>query len=194
MGERQRKCSDGYGCDCSDGYGYCQALQFDECEFVDRLLHGSRATGHFGEIPNQPAYKHMKTSRSIPHKKTRVHHANETAEDYVEAVFDVIEEEHECRVNDLARHFDVSHVTVSRIVNRLQREGLLETAPYQPITLTKKGTSLAVRVKKRHEIVFQFLMSLGIQEKTAQIDSEGIEHHVSAETLAAMKRFLRNQE
>ena len=129
-------------------------------------------------------------NRSIPHSRTRGHHANETAEDYVEAVFDVIDEKGECRVVDLARHFDVSHVTVSRIVSRLRTAGLMDTEPYRPITLTKSGESLAKRMKRRHEIVYQFLLALGVDEQTAQIDSEGIEHHVSKKTLNAMQRRL----
>jgi len=130
---------------------------------------------------------------STPHVKTRQHHATETAEDYVEAVFDEITESGECRVGDLATRFGVSHVTVSRIVNRLATEQLLVTAPYRPITLTSEGSKLAKRVKRRHEVVFNFLIALGVHAETATIDSEGIEHHVSSETLAAMKRFIKNQ-
>jgi len=110
----------------------------------------------------------------------------------VEAVFDVIREKGLCRVQDLAQHFDVSHVTVSRIVSRLQSAGLMDTEPYRPITLTSEGEKLAKRMKNRHEIVYQFLLSLGIDRQTAQIDSEGIEHHVSNKTLAAMKRQIEN--
>lgn len=110
----------------------------------------------------------------------------------MEAVFDVIAEKGECRVVDLAKHFDVSHVTVSRIVGRLRSAGLMETEPYRPIKLTKSGESLAKRMKKRHEIVYEFLLSLGVDEQTAQIDSEGIEHHVSKKTLDAMQRKLEN--
>lgn len=132
-----------------------------------------------------------RNQRSIAHIKTRDHHAQETAEDYVEAVFDEIQETGECRVGDLARRFAVSHVTVSRIVSRLKKEQLLETAPYRPITLTESGNKLAKSVKKRHEIVLRFLLELGVDKETAAIDSEGIEHHVSAKTLAAIKRFLK---
>ena len=128
--------------------------------------------------------------RSVPYSKTRRHHANETAEDYVEAVSDIIAESGECRVLDLARHFDVSHVTVSRIVKRLQGEKLLSTAPYRPIELTAKGKRLASRVRERHEIVLDFLMAIGVDQTTAEIDSEGIEHHVSDVTLKVMKEFL----
>jgi len=130
-------------------------------------------------------------ARSVPYSKTRKHHANETAEDYVEAVADVIADAGECRVLDLARHFNVSHVTVSRIVKRLQGEKLLSTAPYRPIELTAKGKRLASRVRERHEVVLQFLIEIGVDQTTAEIDSEGIEHHVSEVTLKAMKRFLK---
>ena len=53
-------------------------------------------------------------SRSVPFSQTRTRHASETAEDYVEAVLDIIEEKNECRVLDLAKYFNVSHVTVSK--------------------------------------------------------------------------------
>jgi len=129
--------------------------------------------------------------RSERFSRTREQHASEMAEDYVEAVQELIESKGECRVQELARHFNVSHVTVSRTVGRLQKDGLLETAPYKPITLTTKGRKLADRVKKRHEVVLEFLLALGIDEKTAQIDSEGIEHHVSDKTLTAMKKFIK---
>ena len=111
----------------------------------------------------------------------------------MEAVFEIMEERSECRVQDLAKHFDVSHVTVSRTVGRLQKEGLLETAPYRPIELTSKGKRLAISVIERHKIVLQFLVALGVDKKTAQIDSEGIEHHVSEKTLTAMKKFLKTR-
>ena len=137
------------------------------------------------------AEKNKTNSKTNPHRSTRAHHANETAEDYVEAVFDTISAKETCRVQDLARRFDVSHVTVSRIVSRLCAAGLMSTSPYQPVELTKKGESLAKRVKKRHEIVYQFLLTLGVDEQTANIDSEGIEHHVSEATLAAMKKHIK---
>ena len=129
-------------------------------------------------------------ARSVPFSQTRSRHASETAEDYVEAVMELIEEKGECRVLDLARYFNVSHVTVSRIVKRLQDEDLLYSKPYKPVELTVKGSKLAKRVKERHLIVLAFLTKLGVDKANAEIDSEGIEHHVGSKTLAAMKNFL----
>ena len=105
----------------------------------------------------------------------------------------MIEENGECRVQDLAKHFDVSHVTVSKIVSRLISEGLLTSEPYKPIFLTARGKRLAQKVKKRHEIVMDFLLWLGVDEDTAKIDSEGIEHHVSEKTLEAMKSAMESK-
>lgn len=130
-------------------------------------------------------------ARSVPFSQTRSRHSKETAEDYVEAVMELIEEKGECRVLDLARYFNVSHVTVSRIVKRLHDERLLSTSPYKPIELTSAGLKLAKKVKERHIIVFSFLIKLGVDRTNAEIDSEGIEHHVSPKTLAAMKRFIK---
>jgi len=132
-------------------------------------------------------------ARSVPYSKTRDHHANETAEDYVEAVAEIIEELGSCRVLNLARHFNVSHVTVSRIVKRLQEEKLLETQPYRPIELTALGAKLAKRVRERHKVVLEFLLAIGVDKRSAEIDSEGIEHHVGPKTLSAMKRFLKQK-
>jgi len=124
--------------------------------------------------------------RSEPHQRTRHDHSTETAEDYVEAVDQIIREHGCCRGVDLVRHFAVSQVTVSRIVERLQRDGLLKTEPYKPIKLTPKGRRLAEKCNRRHEIVYDFLLAIGLDEKTASLDAEGIEHHVSPATL---KRF-----
>lgn len=127
---------------------------------------------------------------SHPHSRIRSDHATELAEDYVEAIADICEEKGSCRSVDLAKLFGVSHVTVNKTVGRLVRDGFAETQPYGPVELTSKGVKLARAAKARHEIVFDFLVSLGVSKKTAEIDSEGIEHHVSSETLKAFQAYL----
>jgi DtxR family manganese transport transcriptional regulator len=123
------------------------------------------------------------TTQSDSHRRTRRDHATETAEDYVEAVAELIDEHGSCRVVDLAKRFAVSHVTVTRIVARLQEEGLLSTERYRPIFLTPHGKRLAAKSRRRHAIVYHFLLAIGVQKTVAAIDAEGIEHHVSPETL-----------
>ena len=123
-------------------------------------------------------------------QRTRKDHATETAEDYVEAVAHLVEVGGEARVKDLAELMGVSHVTVSRIVKRLCERGLLQTEPYRPIGLTAKGRRLAASSRKRHEAVVAFLRAIGVSARQAELDAEGIEHHVSPETLRAMERVV----
>jgi DtxR family manganese transport transcriptional regulator len=130
-------------------------------------------------------------SSTASYRKTRVDHASETAEDYVEAIDDLIEQEGQCRVTTLARRLGISHVTVSRTLTRLAAEGLVETQPYRPIVLTKEGHELAAWARQRHELVLNFLKALGVPDEVAIPDAEGMEHHCSPKTLSAMKRFLK---
>lgn len=138
----------------------------------------------------RPTRRSNLTSAPTAHQRTRDDHASEIAEDYVEAVADVIDSQGDCRVKDLASHFGVSHVTVVRTVARLEQEGLVRTSPYQPIELTPMGRRLAKACKERHEVVYRFLLSIGVPEKVAAVDAEGIEHHVSRATLERMRQML----
>jgi DtxR family transcriptional regulator, manganese transport regulator len=124
--------------------------------------------------------------------QTRRVHAHEIAEDYVEAIADLVAETGEARVVDLAKRLGVTHVTVNRTIARLQKTGFVTAQPYRAIFLTDSGRRLAEACKNRHETVVSFLRWLGIPERVAEMDAEGIEHHVSPETLAAFKAALRN--
>ena len=126
-------------------------------------------------------------------RRSRRDNANEIAEDYVEAIADLTASRGEARVTDLARQLGVTHVTVNHTIARLQKAGFVTAQPYRAIFLTEKGRALAAMCKNRHETVVVFLRSLGISERTAEQDAEGIEHHVSSETLTAFKRLLNKR-
>jgi len=134
------------------------------------------------------------TRMSERFRRTREDHRDETAEDYVEAVAHLIEQTGEARVRDLSEMMGVSHVTVSRIISRLCDVGFLDTSPYQPITLTKKGRTLAAQSRERHRVVLRFLLAIGVPKEQAVIDAEGIEHHVSEQTMRAMERIAQDRE
>ncbi|MCA9279419.1 MAG: manganese-binding transcriptional regulator MntR [Phycisphaeraceae bacterium] len=140
-----------------------------------------------------PASERSRTLRPTPdgHAQVRRAHSSELTEDYVEAIHDIIESRTVCKLVDLARHFGVSHVTVNKAIGRLVRDGLVRTMPYKPVELTPKGQKMAQHARERHETVVRFLLALGVDTKTAQIDAEGIEHHVSPKTLRAMERFVK---
>jgi DtxR family manganese transport transcriptional regulator len=128
-----------------------------------------------------------------PHRRTRRDHSSETAEDYVEAVAQIVAARGSCRVVDLARNFAVSHVTVTRIVTRLKEEKLLESEPYGPITLTPQGKKLAQHSQQRHDLVYRFLLAIGVDPSTAAVDAEGIEHHVSKSTLKCFAKIVEER-
>ena len=123
-------------------------------------------------------------------ERIRSDHRSEVAEDYLEAIAHFIELNGECRGADLAKNFSVSHATVTQTLARLKDAGLVKTTPYGPVQLTRKGSHLAERSRERHEIVLAFLLAIGVSKDVAAADSEGIEHHVSDETLECLRAFV----
>ena len=125
--------------------------------------------------------------------RTRSDHRSEIAEDYVELIADLIDVKGEARLVDLAECFGVTKPTVNGAIQRLQRDGLVDSAPYRSIVLTEKGRRLAELARERHRVVRDLLLALGVDAETADADAEGIEHHVSEATLAAFRRHLAKE-
>ena len=126
-------------------------------------------------------------------RQTRRARKTEIAEDYVELIADLIDSGGEARAVDIARGLGVSHPTVIKTIGRLQRSGLVVTKPYRAVFLTEEGRRLAEWSRRRHELVVKFLLAIGVSEEAAHADAEGIEHHVSSETLAAFERLIQER-
>ena len=131
------------------------------------------------------------TDSAAKFDRIRRAHQSEVAEDYVEMISDLIAETGEARTVDLAARFGVTSPTVNAIIRRLQREDLVETRPYRSIFLTEAGKALAEASRERHRIVRDFLVTIGVPEAIAEEDAEGVEHHVSQETLAVFAAITR---
>ena len=125
-------------------------------------------------------------SQARQHARVREAHETELMEDYVELIGDLQATQGEARAADLARRLGVSHATVHNMLRRLADQGLITKEPYRSIFLTEKGAALANAARQRHDIVLSFLRAAGVSERTAQQDAEGIEHHVSEETLRVL--------
>ena len=128
---------------------------------------------------------------AVKFDRIRRAHQSEVAEDYVEMIAELIEENGEARIVDLAARFGVTSPTVNAIIQRLQRENLVESRPYRSIFLTDAGRDLAEASRKRHKIVYDFLLSIGVPSKIAEEDAEGVEHHVSSETLEVFEAITK---
>jgi DtxR family transcriptional regulator, manganese transport regulator len=124
-------------------------------------------------------------------RKTRSAQSAALHEDYVELIADLLATSGEARPTDVARRFGVSHVTAIKTISRLKREGLATGRPYRGIFLTDEGHKLATRVKARHRLVVDVLLTIGVPREAAEADAEGIEHYVSETTLKAFAEFLR---
>jgi len=131
---------------------------------------------------------------AVRFRRIREDHSRELAEDYVELIDDLIAESGEARAVDIADRIGVSHVSVTKAISRLQRDGLVTSAPYRSIFLTEAGKELADRSRARHELVLAFLKVLGVPPADAEADAEGIEHHLSPATLECMRGFLQRRE
>jgi DtxR family manganese transport transcriptional regulator len=127
------------------------------------------------------------------YSKTRRDHSAEIAEDYVELIAQLIRQRGEARTVDIAERLGVSHVTATKTINRLQQQGLVRSEPYRSIFLTEEGQRLASRSEARHELVVTFLRKLGVNAGDAEVDAEGLEHHVGEATMAAIRRFVEEQ-
>lgn len=114
----------------------------------------------------------------------------ELSEDYVELISSLLANGGEARQVDIAERLGVAQPTVARMLKKMIEDGLVQRKPYRGIFLTDAGRHMAAQSRTRHEIVEKFLLSLGIDAETALRDAEGIEHHVSARTLEAFRKFL----
>ncbi|PLO77105.1 transcriptional regulator MntR, partial [Klebsiella pneumoniae] len=104
-----------------------------------------------------------------------------------------INEVGEARQVDMAARLGVSQPTVAKMLKRLASVGLIEQIPWRGIFLTPEGEKLAQESRERHQIVENFLLAIGVSAEIARRDAEGMEHHVSEETLAMFLKFTQTQ-
>tara|TARA_B100000029_G_scaffold268344_1_gene263847 strand:- start:134 stop:547 length:414 start_codon:yes stop_codon:yes gene_type:complete len=121
--------------------------------------------------------------------KVRNAHKTENTEDYLELISDLLNKNGEARIVDIANKLNIAQATANKTIKRLCSQGYVKKEPYKSIFLTLKGQKIASQSKKKHNIVYSFLINLGINKKIASEDSEGIEHHVSKKTLEKMHKF-----
>ncbi|MBX7244131.1 MAG: manganese-binding transcriptional regulator MntR [Candidatus Sumerlaeaceae bacterium] len=124
--------------------------------------------------------------------KQRLDHALENTADYLEAIADLIKEHGEARLVDIAQQLGVTKGTANKKIRHLQREGHIRSEPYRSIFLCSSGEKIAAESKERHTIVLDFLLAAGVPAAIAEKDAEGIEHHVSRQTLAVLQRLSKD--
>ncbi|MFC5602130.1 transcriptional regulator MntR [Sporosarcina koreensis] len=105
--------------------------------------------------------------------------ATPSMEDYIEQIYLQLEARGEARVSDVAEALSVLPSSVTKMAQRLDREGYVVYERYRGLELTEKGLVFGKKLVRRHELLEQFLRIIGVEEKNIYQDVEGIEHHLS---------------
>lgn len=111
-------------------------------------------------------------------------------EDYLEQILDLINTKGYARVADIAQGLKISQASVTNMVQRLDAEGLLKYEKYRGLVLTTAGETLARNIMRRHHLLSDFLRMLGVDESVIYRDVEGMEHHISPQTLNAIEALV----
>jgi Mn-dependent DtxR family transcriptional regulator len=117
------------------------------------------------------------------------------AEDYLEKIEQLISRKGYARVVDIAAELKISQASVTAMVQKLDAEGYVKYEKYRGMVLTSSGLEVARRIAHRHQLLTEFLRVIGVaDEKTIYDDVEGMEHHISPETFAAIEALTRYLE
>lgn len=121
---------------------------------------------------------------------------SQAVEDYLERILELINTKGYARVADIARSLEIAQASVTHMIQRLDAEGLLKYEKYRGLALTTAGEALARNITRRHELLTEFLSLFGLDEEVIYHDVEGMEHHISPETVRAIEALttqLRRQ-
>lgn len=113
-------------------------------------------------------------------------------EDYLEAILIIKLKKGKVKSVDIAKHLNVSKPGVNKAMNILKENELIEKDYYGDIELTQKGEEIAKKIYKKHTTIKEFLLKLGVDEETSEIDCCKIEHVISDTTFLAIKNYLKS--
>ena len=112
----------------------------------------------------------------------------ESQEDYLEKILQISQKKETVHAIDIAREMSFSKPSVSVAMNKLKEQGFIEINEKGDITLTPGGLLIAEKTLEKHIVLSKMLMYLGVDEKTAMEDACKMEHDISDETWAAIKK------
>ncbi|RAV01002.1 transcriptional regulator MntR [Paenibacillus sp. YN15] len=116
--------------------------------------------------------------------------ATPSMEDYLEKIYKLIDEKGYARVSDIAEGLEVHPSSVTKMIQKLDKDNYLVYEKYRGLILTSKGKKLGKRLLDRHKLLEEFLQIIGVQEENIYRDVEGIEHHLSADSISCIGTLL----
>ncbi|MFM1653049.1 transcriptional regulator MntR [Brevibacillus sp. B_LB10_24] len=112
-------------------------------------------------------------------------------EDYLEKIYNLIEEKGYARVSDIAEALEVHPSSVTKMVQKLDKDKYLVYEKYRGLVLTQKGKKIGKRLVDRHTLLEDFLRMIGVDEEHIYKDVEGIEHHLSWESITCIEYLVQ---
>jgi len=111
-------------------------------------------------------------------------------EDYLEIIYELIRQKGYATAVDISESLNVSAPSVTKMLKRLDESKYLRYERYRGISLTQEGIAMAESIHEKHSLLVEFLKMIGVDENIANIDAEGIEHHLHPETLKKLQVFI----
>ena len=118
----------------------------------------------------------------------------ESTEDYLEKILQLSEVKEEVHAVDIAREMSFAKASVSEAMTKLKEQGYIEVGSKGAISLTQTGLEIAQKTLEKHLILTKMLMGIGVSEETATLDACRIEHDISDETWACLKKHAEKME
>lgn len=115
-------------------------------------------------------------------------------EDYLEQIHNLIEGKGYARVVDIAANLGISQASVTNMIQKLDAEGYLVYERYRGVVLTQEGRKIGQEIARRHEVLTRLLATFGLDAATVHEDVEGMEHHISRQTLAVLTLLMEELE
>ena len=136
----------------------------------------------------------LKSIRNAHNKKNAGQEQQQTGrmEDYLEVIYELIRQKGYATAVDISESLSVSSPSVTKMLKRLDENKYLRYEKYRGISLTGEGIAVAENIRQKHGLLAEFLKMIGVDENIANVDAEGIEHHIHAETLKRMEVFVNN--
>ncbi|WP_248925284.1 transcriptional regulator MntR [Paenibacillus hamazuiensis] len=116
--------------------------------------------------------------------------ATPSMEDYLERIYKLIDEKGYARVSDIAEGLEVHPSSVTKMIQKLDKDNYLVYEKYRGLVLTSKGQKMGKRLVDRHQLLEEFLMLIGVSDDTIYKDVEGIEHHLSWDSINCIATLL----
>jgi Mn-dependent DtxR family transcriptional regulator len=111
-------------------------------------------------------------------------------EDYLEIIYELVQHKGYATLVDVADYLNVQPPSVTTMMRRLDRTGLLNYEKSRGIQLTEKGLGIAKIIHNRHSVLSEFLRMIGVSEKIANEDAENMEHHLHPQTMHRLTELV----